>query len=1021
MAKFLNRSSKALIILSCTSILGSFIEVPLAFATEIVQPETLIGEVVTENNIISFMPTNGSELEKEFQTTLTDSLSGSTTLSGKTIPTSFVKIVFEDLTESTAQSDEDGIFTIENFRVASGDEFTVSISNTEGTLLEDVGFTVYEAETVEEAVAEIIEPVTAVEETETVIEDPAEEVVGEQVEPVQPESAPQEQVQTFSTFSIMSVPVDEVGTKYYYVLREDTLYSIAKKYNVNIEDLKRWNNLKDAGAIKAGDIISINGTNDYDNFDKEDVSFTSRTQFLDYISKYAKEIGANYDLYASIMIAQAALETGYGTSELATRANNFFGIKAEDGYQGYSIVMPTWEWVNGKRIDIQASFRFYPTFYQSLLDNAEKLRKGVSWDSKFYNGTWVENTNNFKDATLFLTGRYATDVRYYYKLNDIILSNNLTRHDEKAYRDNAYSALITSPKTAIGNMPLDHVPSSNEWYSNIKTNANTNDYFGAFVTVSHVSRNGKYANIYLNGTELGWVHTDAITTINLEIENVNYEAYLTSAKGNINSLPLGQAGTKVVNNTGNYLNKKVHVTSQTKDGLQSFLTVNGEALGWTSTSNLGKSITPYSVTIVSGKYDVNNVPWGYPGFVKLATTQTYMGQELRVIAKSADGYNLLSANGVIIGWVDSRAIQAFSYTEQNYQSYITNGNYEVDSLPWGSTGFKKLGNTGKYLGKKATITKESSNKAYVYATVEGKTVGWIDKKAFGLSGGAYEALITSGKYNIDSLPWGTPGFTRIGYTSDIMSEYVQIAGATQNGAYLLMRKNGKDTGWIDKRAVTRFESVPVSYSAYVANGSYEIDTLPWGESGFKKVGQTASILGHKVTITRESKNRAYAYTLIDGKPVGWVDKKAFVFKSSPYTAIISNGNYEVNSLPWGTPGFKLLAHTSAYLGKKIEIAGSTASGSYLLARVDGKDIGWIDHRSVVSENATAVNYSTTVKNGAYEINSLPWGVKGFKYLGKTASLVGKNVQVTLESSNKAYVYVFSEGKAVGWIDKRAFK
>lgn len=60
---------------------------------------------------------------------------------------------------------------------------------------------------------------------------------------------------------------------------------------------------------------------------------------------------------ASLTIAQATLESNWGTSGLALQVNNLFGIKGK-GTAG-SVEMPTTEVVNGKAVMVAASFRKY--------------------------------------------------------------------------------------------------------------------------------------------------------------------------------------------------------------------------------------------------------------------------------------------------------------------------------------------------------------------------------------------------------------------------------------------------------------------------------------------------------------------------------------------------------------------------------------------------------------------------------------------------------------------------------------
>lgn len=1060
MERFSVRSSKTLMLFAGSMILAAVTGQPVVYAQDTLQPaESVIvqaeaaEEVETVDSHIVFHleqePTEQEE-QKEAAHTVFEPLSlEGGELTGVTIPSAQVRVIFMDKTELTAVADAEGKFMIPEVALLDGDKLQVIVSDAEEAVLEELVFVATEEAVVEEPAEEVKEEEPVVENPEKPAEEVAEEATPETAAPAEPkeEVAPEEpaapveetneetkeeakeetkpvapapQLRTFSTFSTMAVPVDKKATTYYYVKSGDTLNSIASSFKVTLTDIMRWNKITDPNRLSVGQILSVNGTNEYSTYNKETVKFTSNKQFLDYVSKYAKEIGANYDLYASVMIAQASLETGYGQwSSLASDFNNLFGIKAQDGYTGNKVVMRTWEEVNGQKIYIDDYFRFYPSYYESFIDYAEKLRNGVGmWDKSFYSGVWTEKTNNFKDATLFLTGRYATDSRYYFKLNDIIMKNNLTQYDEKPYRDTTYEALVISGNYPIGNLPFNHLPSNNGNYKNIKTVGNTNSHVGSILTVTHVTLDGQYANVYLNGTELGWVSTQAITSLNLSVVNVNFNSYFTSKTGKIYSLPLGQAGTKEIGSTGNWLNRKLHVTSQTADGLQSYVTADGVGLGWVRTEDLGQAVTPYKVILTHGGYNVDDLPWGTAGYKNLGRTSAHMGKELEVIGKNTAGnYLLIAENGSPIGWVDVKAVAPFTYTAANYSAYIGAGQYNVDSLPWGTPGYVTLGYTSDYLGKVAQITKVSSNGAYVYATVDGKGIGWIDKKALGLAGSEYTAIVVAGNYNVDTLPWGTPGFQKLGLTQDYIGQVIDILGSTQNGKYLLASVNGKQIGWIDARAVRQMDAVDVQYDTYVTGGQYEINSQPWGEPGFQRWGMTSSILGRKVTITKESTNRAYAYA----EGIGWVDKRAFGFNTQPYQAVIKAGQYNVDTLPWGTPGFEKRSNTSAYYGKALEIVGSTQNGSYLLARLDGKDIGWIDKRAVAPLNVTTLNTQMTVKNGKYEVDTLPWGVAGFQKLGTTADLVGKTLQITLESPDRAYVFAFRDGQAVGWIDKKAFQ
>nr|WP_307122532.1 glucosaminidase domain-containing protein [Streptococcus moroccensis] len=152
--------------------------------------------------------------------------------------------------------------------------------------------------------------------------------------------------------------------------------------------------------------------------------------FIEIVGKSAQEIAGKNDLYASVMVAQAILESDWGKSQLTVEANNLFGIKGEYWGQSYEIETAEDDGT-GNLYTVLAPFRKYPTYHASLKDNAKLLRHGLIGAPDFYAGTWKSNTTSYHDATAYLQGRYATDTSYASKLNAIIEQYGLTRFDEE--------------------------------------------------------------------------------------------------------------------------------------------------------------------------------------------------------------------------------------------------------------------------------------------------------------------------------------------------------------------------------------------------------------------------------------------------------------------------------------------------------------------------------------------------------------------------------------------------------------
>lgn len=110
------------------------------------------------------------------------------------------------------------------------------------------------------------------------------------------------------------------------------------------------------------------------HFEKDE----SVESFIKKIGEPARKIGQKEDLYASVMIAQAILESASGTSQLAQAPNyNLFGIKGS--HNGKSASFSTQEDTgNGSMITIQAEFRAYENYEESFEDYAKLMKEGLA-------------------------------------------------------------------------------------------------------------------------------------------------------------------------------------------------------------------------------------------------------------------------------------------------------------------------------------------------------------------------------------------------------------------------------------------------------------------------------------------------------------------------------------------------------------------------------------------------------------------------------------------------------------------
>lgn len=170
--------------------------------------------------------------------------------------------------------------------------------------------------------------------------------------------------------------------------------------------------------------------------------------FIFDIAPHAQRHMRESNILASLIIAQAIHESNWGKSGLATKGKNLFGIKGT--YGGKSVTMPTWEVYNGKTVQVNAAFRKYPSWYESIADLVSLYKNGVSWDRKKYHS--VIGEKDYKKACKAIQAAgYATDPNYASKLIRTIEANELTQFDgNKAAKPVAKPATKPKPTNSSG-------------------------------------------------------------------------------------------------------------------------------------------------------------------------------------------------------------------------------------------------------------------------------------------------------------------------------------------------------------------------------------------------------------------------------------------------------------------------------------------------------------------------------------------------------------------------------------------
>ncbi|MFM0159145.1 MAG: flagellar assembly peptidoglycan hydrolase FlgJ [Paraburkholderia sp.] len=152
---------------------------------------------------------------------------------------------------------------------------------------------------------------------------------------------------------------------------------------------------------------------------KGDGSSPKVDAFVDKLAEPAQAASAATGIPARFIIGQAALESGWGKSEIkksdGSTSHNVFGIKATRDWTGKTVSTVTTEYVNGKPQRTVEKFRAYDSYQEAMTDYASLL-KG--------NPRYAQVINSAHDVNGFANGMqragYATDPHYAKKLMSIM-------------------------------------------------------------------------------------------------------------------------------------------------------------------------------------------------------------------------------------------------------------------------------------------------------------------------------------------------------------------------------------------------------------------------------------------------------------------------------------------------------------------------------------------------------------------------------------------------------------------------
>lgn len=143
---------------------------------------------------------------------------------------------------------------------------------------------------------------------------------------------------------------------------------------------------------------------------KQPSRFDSPESFVTLMKPYAEKAARALGIDSSLLLAQAALETGWGQKVInnaAGSSNNLFNIKADRSWAGDRVATQTLEYHQGVPVKEQAAFRSYQSYEESFNDYVRFLNENPRYTTALRHGG-----NNEEFIRGIHQAGYATDPRY---------------------------------------------------------------------------------------------------------------------------------------------------------------------------------------------------------------------------------------------------------------------------------------------------------------------------------------------------------------------------------------------------------------------------------------------------------------------------------------------------------------------------------------------------------------------------------------------------------------------------------
>ena len=275
------------------------------------------------------------------------------------------------------------------------------------------------------------------------------------------------------------------------VLTRRELRQQKRQKTINYRNIKKGSAVVGTALVAVSVAAPLLNTNEVEAVEGKTTATTSNVDkkaFINEISNEIKPLAEKHDLYASIMIAQAIVESDWGQNEFAKAPYyNLFGLEGQ--YKGQSAML------DKKNQDTGATekkeMKHYGSYKEAIQDYIEII-KTTSRDGNenYFSGTWRSNAKDYQTAAEALKGRFNDDQSYVQKLVSVIQENDLASYDATE----PVTPPVAQPAVETPAQPVKYTVQSGDTVSSIAAQ------FGVSVEDLTTWNNVSESNIYAGQT-----------------------------------------------------------------------------------------------------------------------------------------------------------------------------------------------------------------------------------------------------------------------------------------------------------------------------------------------------------------------------------------------------------------------------------------------------------------------------------------------------------------------------------------